>query len=192
MGSIDSPSEMFKQVILAEHKNFILVLFILITLRHAISGLLISPYVGIMSIQYYELRLLASTILTLILYITLSIVIQQNVIKEITGFKYKDAFALILYGQTPIIFSLVILFLFEIILFGEYLFSIQPSPLEIKPMFFYLFSFLEFAVLIWALILSSLGFKQIGISKFTSFLYALVVVVGPIGISLVTLLLFRM
>lgn len=186
MGSIDSPSEMFKKVVLAEHKNFILVLFILISLRHAISGLLISPYIGIISIQYYAIRFIASTVLILILYITLSKTTQQNVIKEITTFKLKDAFAIILYGQTPIIFSLVILFLFEIILFGEYLFSIQPSPLEIKPMFFYLFLTLEITVLIWTILLSFLGFRKIGINKIVAFLYALIVVVGSTTISLLT------
>jgi len=67
--------------------------------------------------------------------------------------RFKDTFALIIYSQIPLIFGLVILFTLELVIFGDYLFSINPTPLIIKGSIAFLFLALEIGVIIWSIFL---------------------------------------
>ena len=53
--------------------------------------------------------------------------------------RFKDTFALIIYSQIPYLFGLIILFPLELVIFGDYLFSKNPSPFTIKGTLAYLF-----------------------------------------------------
>ncbi|MCH8326278.1 MAG: hypothetical protein IIB83_06940, partial [Bacteroidetes bacterium] len=72
--------------------------------------------------------------------------------------RIRDVFAIITYSFIPSIFALVSLFLVEIILFGSFLFSVNPSPLIIKPMLAYTLLVLEILVILWSAFLLALGF----------------------------------
>jgi hypothetical protein len=67
--------------------------------------------------------------------------------------RFKDTFAIIIYSQIPYLFGLVILFTLELVLFGDYLFSKNPTPFIIKGFLAYLFLILEVGIIIWSIFL---------------------------------------
>jgi hypothetical protein len=67
--------------------------------------------------------------------------------------RFKDTFALIIYSQIPFIFGLIILFTLELVIFGDYLFSINPTPFTIKGPIAYLFLIVETGIIIWSIFL---------------------------------------
>jgi hypothetical protein len=67
--------------------------------------------------------------------------------------RFKDTFALIVYSQVPFVFGLVVLFILEIVIFGDYLFSLNPNPFVIKGVIAYLFLSLEFGIFFWSIFL---------------------------------------
>jgi len=67
--------------------------------------------------------------------------------------RFKDTLALIIYSQIPYLFGLIILFSLELVIFGDYLFSKNPTPFTIKSTLSYLFLALEFAIALWSFFL---------------------------------------
>ena len=72
--------------------------------------------------------------------------------------RFKDILAIISYSLFPNIFALFSLFLVEIILFGGYLFSLNPAPVVIKPLLAYTLIAFESLVIFWCIFLLAFGF----------------------------------
>jgi hypothetical protein len=73
--------------------------------------------------------------------------------------RFKDSLSLIIYSQIPLIFGLIILFTLELVIFGDYLFSINPTPFTIKGDIAYLFFILEWGTIIWSVFLLLKAFR---------------------------------
>ena len=127
---IESPSEAFKRIIFAEHKNFILFILLFVTIKYLIN----TRFVSMVTIGKFE-----STVEIFLSYL----IVHSSV-------RFKDTVALIIYSQIPFLFGLIILFTLELIIFGDYLFSTNPSPFIIKSTLAYLFSGLEVGIILWS------------------------------------------
>lgn len=166
---IDSPSEAFRKIILSEHKNYIYFLLFFLSVRFAIISRFMSvPYIsGYTNIQNL-LALATFLIFTLIIIYLLSFLIKSFQNFSGKNIRLKDIQAVLIYSFTPQIFALIILFPIELILYGEYLFSSNPYPFQIKESVFYLLFTLEIFSIIWSNLLFFIGLKLFFNSNFKS------------------------
>ena len=152
---IESPSKAFKKIILSEHKNFIFFILLFIGSKFLINARFISmislgEFQSTIGLQYSYLLILG---VTLIYYILFSILYPLLGKSFEIHLRFKDTFALVIYSQIPYLFGLIILFGLELVIFGDYLFSKNPSPFTIKGSLSYLFLGLEIALVLWSLFL---------------------------------------
>ncbi len=158
---IESPKSAFHRIAIAQHKNYTLFLsaimgigliFFLMRILKAgsgdipllnilIVGFLFGPVGGIVSLLI--LALVQKTIARLLRLQT----------------RFKNVSAVIAYAAVPIIFSVVAVLPIEILTFGKYFFSSNPSPYVIKPISYALLLMLDGLCLVWALRLYFLGNK---------------------------------
>jgi len=67
--------------------------------------------------------------------------------------RFKDTLALIIYSQIPVLFGLFILFPLELVIFGDYLFTLNPTPFILKGNIAYFFLVLEIGLILWSIFL---------------------------------------
>lgn len=152
---IESPSKSFRTIVLAEHKNFIFFLLIFLSVKYLINARFISmlslgEFQSTVGLQFSYLIVLGGTIIFFLLFTVLyNIFGKMNDI----SLRFKDTFSLIIYSQVPFVFGLVVLFILEIVIFGDYLFSLNPNPFVIKGVIAYLFLSLEIGIFIWSIFL---------------------------------------
>jgi hypothetical protein len=101
-------------------------------------------------LQYSYLIVLGGTTLFFLLFTALYNFIRKT--NDIAS-RFKDTFSIIIYSQLPLVFGLVILFMLEVVIYGDYLFSLNPNPFVIKGIITYLFLFLEIGIIIWSIFL---------------------------------------
>ena len=151
---VETPSKAFKTIILSEHKNFIFFILLILSLKYLINARFISMlslggFESTISLQYSYLIMLGLTVI----YLTGFSSLYTLAGKKDSFIRFKDTFSIIIYSQIPYVFGLIILFTLELVLFGDYLFSKNPTPFVIKGFFAYLFLLLELTTVIWSAIL---------------------------------------
>jgi hypothetical protein len=158
---IETPSKAFKTIILSEHKNFIFFILLFISFKYLINARFISmislgDFESTIGLQYSYLIVLG---VTLFYFLIFSFVysLSGNVVN--VRIRFKDTIALIIYSQIPYLFGLIILFTLELVIFGDYLFSKNPTPFTIKGSLSYLFFALELAIIIWSIFLVFKAFQ---------------------------------
>ena len=156
---IESPVKAFNRVIQSEHKNFIL----LIVLLFSVKAFIDSRFVSILFSGENGLRI--SLLLTLLIsaaagYIVIWIyTVILFLVNKVSGLKsrLRDNNAILIYSLIPYAFALVILFPIELITFGQYLFSDNPSPFMLKPTIAYTLLAFEGLFILWSMFLSVSG-----------------------------------
>lgn len=152
---IETPAKAFKTIILSEHKNFIFFILLFIGFKYLINARFISmislgDLQSTIGLQYSYLLVLG---VTLIYFILFSFLYSLSGKAFNIHLRFKDTFALIIYSQIIYLFGLIILFVLELVIFGDYLFSKNPTPFTIKSSLSYLFLALEIAIVIWSIFL---------------------------------------
>ena len=148
---IESPIKGFTKIIHSEQKNFIIFIIVLVSIKFFINTIfffLINAQNNLSSlngIRNYFIILASVTLIILIF--TILIKITNRLLNNIT--RVKDIFSILSYTLVPNIFALVILFPLELIFFGEYLFSNNPSPFLIKEIAAYIMLVLEILMILW-------------------------------------------
>ncbi len=157
---IENPKDAFKQIVFSEHKNFIFFIFFFLSVKLLID----SRFVSLLSIGSFSTKtnLFASYLILgiflILLFILFGVIFSKLYSSPEFKIKFKDIFSLTIYAQVPHVFALLILFPIEVIVFGDYIFSLNPSPFVIKEFISYLFLSLEILVAVWSIILSAVGF----------------------------------
>jgi hypothetical protein len=176
---IENPFKAFQNIIYSEHKNFILFLIPLITIKYLFITRLISlrtigEFETTISIVFSFLILL-SALITYILLFSLAVkIVLQNF-----GYstRFKDNLAVIIYSQLLMVCGFIVLFPLEAVIFGNYLFSINPSPFQIKTVIAYFFFSIELIVILWSFFLLFTAFyvstKNKAISVLTTLVFIL-------------------
>jgi hypothetical protein len=102
--------------------------------------------------------------LLLILSLLLLLVLKGGGIKS----RFKDLFALLTFSLMPYSFAAIILFPVELIIFGSYLFSVNPSPFIIKSFSAWVLVSVELLLILWSVFLTATGtFAQTKSLKFS-------------------------
>jgi hypothetical protein len=95
------------------------------------------------------------TFIVLLLVLTLNSYLVTLVFKKgKLETRLKDNFSIIIYSFVPYIFGFLVLFPIELILFGEYLFSANPSPFILKESLAYTLLAFEMLIILWTCFLS--------------------------------------
>ena len=165
---IERPKEAIIHIIQAEQKNFatfvlLAGLFKIFLLSSIISGVLSNGNFSILNFLFFSLVCTALIILT-------AFFLKKMVAGKEAKFRIKDFYAGMAYSFMPQLIGLFILFVMEFIVFGEQLFTFNPSPFLVKENFAYLFSALEIGIVIWNVSLLSKLFSIYFSKKFLSFL----------------------
>lgn len=157
---IESPTKGFQDIIWSEHKNFVVFIIIISAIKLMVDSFflnMITENIVFLQHSFFMDYLLVLTEFVIFLILFTFVVWYINKLISIET-RIRDVFAIITYSFIPSIFALVSLFLVEIILFGSFLFSVNPSPLIIKPMLAYTLLVLEILVILWSAFLLAFGF----------------------------------
>lgn len=154
---IENPKSAFEKIIFASNKNFIFLILILLSLRFLILSKFISvPYSNNsaeINIIFVIIYFVLTTFLILIIISSLNYIIVRSLKICV---RLKDIFSVVIFSFIPSVFALIILYPVELTIFGQYLFSSNPYPFEIKKIFYFLFS-IEIILIIWSFILHLIG-----------------------------------
>jgi hypothetical protein len=156
---IETPVKAFRRIIQSEHKNFISLIFVIAAFKLFISSIFISlalfrnENAANLFISRFLLFFSGILLLLLTLSLIMLLVIKSGGIKS----RYKDIFAVLVYSLLPYSFAAIILFPVELIIFGNYLFSVNPSPFIIKSFIAWVLASLEFLLILWSIFLTVTG-----------------------------------
>ncbi len=179
---IETPTNGFKKIIFAEHKNYQLFILILLVTKLVftsffVQSLFIEPvnYQSYLSANF-GIGFSALTSLILLIPFLLKILLSNNSV--IT--RYKDNLAITIYSHFPLVLFLLVVLPVEIAIFGKFWIFSNPSPFMIKEIAAYLFSFLEMLTFIWTFILFGIAIKIQSNSKifsvFSTLIYASILI----------------
>ncbi|MEO8232534.1 MAG: hypothetical protein ABI638_09640 [Ignavibacteriota bacterium] len=171
---IEDPVKAFKQIIFAEHKNFIL----FITFFISIKNLIIARYFSVPALGVNGVK--TSFILSLILTILISIFLISSftlLLKSTYSFKkislrFKDIYSIKVYSFIPYLFGLIFIFPVELIVLGGDIFSNNPYSFQIKPLITYILLGVELITILWSFYLIQKGIFQILVNRIFSLLFS--------------------
>lgn len=152
---IETPAQAFKQIIFAEHKNFI----IFITFFIAVKNLVIIRYLSVPDLGLngvtspFVLSLTLTAVLTFLLLGTLTFFQIKFFDRRNVNLRFKDIYAVNVYSFIPYIFGLVFIFPVELIVLGGDIFSNNPYSFEIKPLITYILIAFELITILWSFFL---------------------------------------
>lgn len=162
---VENPAKAFRNIIFAEHKNFISFIIILCAVKLLINSRFISVVsIGEFSsttslLVSYGIVLISWTIILLLYSLIAKSIINSTGIKN----RFKDILTLVVYSHTPFIFGLIFLFPLDLVIYGDYIFSSNPSPFVIKEIAAYILFGVECLLILWSIFLLGVAFySQIG------------------------------
>ena len=174
---IESPSTAFRLIIHSEHKNFLSFLVLLISGKFFISSMFIAllslkgqAELGSFVKNYLVILIVLMLLLTICSYLV-TIVFKKFKLET----RFKDNFSIIIYSFVPYIFGFIILFPIELILFGGYLFSVNPSPFVVKESLAYILSAFEILIILWGCFLTFFALYTQSRNKFFSLTASLII-----------------
>lgn len=185
---IEAPSSGFREIIQAENKNFIWVILLIASIKILINLHLIFP----LQIEATNFSLFQQLVLSFLIIVALSLLLSfaiKNFFAKKYTIRFNDLLAVTAYSQLVYIITLAVFFPLEIVLFGEFLFSRNPSPFFVKETFAYLFSSLELIAIAWQIVLMTIGIKIFVGNKTTAALIAILFLVAVHSILYLFLLL---
>lgn len=160
---MESPLTTFHAIAIARHKNymlflsslfgFALIFFLFFAVKAAeytdsllnilIAGIVVGPILGLISVLTFALfAKIAGAIIN-------------------AKASFKQIIAVTAYGLVPIIISFVVILPIEIMTFGLYLFSKNPSPYTLKPVSFLLLGGIDILFTLWSFILLIIGLRMV-------------------------------
>ena len=153
---VESPTIGFSNIIHSEHKNFIIVLTFLFSIKYFINTLIFTNAfeINTFTLDYLLQNFALSLLYTILLICLFSLLI--TLLNKLFGIKsrFKDNIAIYVYSTFPLILAGLFLFLIEFALFGHYFLSFDPSPFLLKKNVAYISAGLEAIIVIWSLVLS--------------------------------------
>lgn len=156
---IDSPKKAFENIIHAEHKNFIILLGILVSIKiyfdvQFSSNLIFSESPDTENLL---LNVVVSIALFIILIILISLLIKFLNSRSNTKTRFIDNMAVYIYSFFPVIVGLVFLLPVEYALFGNHWLVFDPSPFIINSSTAWILAVLEIALHIWSIVLTMIA-----------------------------------
>jgi len=179
---IETPGLAFKKIILANHKNYVILLSSLLginiafgavwlrnlgprfgNLFNVISG---GTFVGI------PLGIIFVALLGLLLVLEIKLLKGKA--------RFRNAFAIIAYSSTPALLALIFVFPLEIAIFGVYFFGNNPPPMVLNPQVYIALLGFDALAILWTLLLLYNGIRVLsGFSRGKSLLSTAVLASVP-------------
>lgn len=172
---IENPKSAFKNIVYAEHKNFIYFLLFFISIKNLIISRFISvPEIGLNGVTSSLITSIILSILSTILFFVVFTSIQIQLYKKnIYQLRFIDFFSLNIYAFTPYLIGLFLIFPVQLIVLGGDIFSNNPYPFLIKPFITYLLLGFEVLMIVWTVFLFIKSLVS-GIKKRTAVLLVLI------------------
>ncbi len=169
---IESPVKAFNRIVQSEHKNFVILIGIIFSVKAFIDARFISILFSgesDLTVNLIPALLISLGSSFLIIWIFTFILFFIN---RLAGLKtrLRDNNAVLIYTLLPYLFALVVLFPIELIVFGQFLFSSNPSPFIIKPVVAYTLLAFEGLMILWAIFLSVSGIYSLSRNKIYAFI----------------------
>lgn len=180
---IESPTNAFSNIIHAEHKNFISLLYFLFAIKFFINTLMIDdPVFGsIKVLNNVSLLFLLSLIVPIVVICIFALLLKfvTKLLKVQT--RFKDNLSILIFSLVPSTIALVFFFPVELVLFGSALFVSNPSPFLLKQNPAYVMTALEGLMVLWSFVLTFFAIKSATKSKIfsliSSFLFHCIMIV---------------
>lgn len=160
---IEHPSKAFKNIAMAKHKNYIVLLSFL-------SGINLS----FLLVRYWNIYDLLETTKTLfiagvgggILVGVVSITIISFLISNLTKFfklrtLFRNVWSVVSFSFFPLIYSLIFLMPVKLLTFGINYFGTDPSPVSLNQTVYYILMVLDSLMLLWVVALVFIAVKTI-------------------------------
>ena len=157
---IENPVNAFQKIIYSDHKNFIFFILFFVSIKFLINA----RFLSLLTIgRFTTTTSLPVSFILISSFLVIFLVIFAFIFSRInssSGFstRFKDIFSIVSYSQLPHVFGLAVLFPIELIIFGDYIFSLNPSPFVIKETIAYTFLTVELLLILWSVFLSIAGF----------------------------------
>jgi hypothetical protein len=159
MSLFDSPTDAFEKIIHSEHKNFILVIILLTAIKFFILSIFLQTYITGDKLSFTSLftQILVFVFFFYVLLIAFSLLFTflNSLFKLNT--RFRDNFSISVYSLIPYIVGLILIFPVELVVFGQYLFSINPGPFQLKPAPAYMLLAIEGIITLWAVLLNGIA-----------------------------------
>jgi len=181
----ETPQKVIKNIIYAEHKNFVFFLLLLLSVKFYSLFVIVKFSFNPLAEELNNFFLNASVI-TIIFFIALLIFAKIITIlislKEKKIVRFKDNISVITYSFVPLILISIVLFPIEYGIFGKQWFTSNPSPLIIKKNAAYLLYGIEIFMLLWSLFILYLSFYIQSNSKIKAVLFVVSFILTIYGI----------
>jgi hypothetical protein len=153
---IESPQVAFRRIVLSEHKNFSLFLFSFFGISLSFTAFwyfrLGNRFFSLLDVIQWALISGVAAGLASAIFLTL---VYHVAARAFGGrARIRDSMGLLAYALVPIVISLFLVLPIELLTFGMYLFTSNPSPYSIKPFSFVLLAGFDALVAVWTVVLS--------------------------------------
>lgn len=171
---IEDSEKAFRNIIFAEHKNFIIFITFFIVIKNLIIARFFSvPELGMNGVATsFVLSLVLILLITSLLIISFSLVQKNIYSKKEVKLRFKDIYAVNAYSFIPYLFGLIFIFPVELVVLGGDIFSNNPYSFEIKPSITYILLGFELITISWSFYLIYKSIVILNLSKTLSFFAA--------------------
>lgn len=153
---IESPTAAFSNIIHSEHKNFVIILTFLFSVKYFINSLI---FTNAFQVNNNTINFLMPNFAASLFYVILTVHVFAFAITLINNRiginnRFKDNLSIYVYAALPLILGGIFLFIIEYALFGHYFLTFDPSPFLLKKNVAYITTGLEGILVLWSLFLS--------------------------------------
>jgi hypothetical protein len=176
---IESPSEGMRRILLAEQKNYSILLQMLFGIAY-VSFCLWYVKIGTM---LPDLQLvLAVTLVTGPALGIVAVTLLAAAVKGITGFSsaatsFRNFRAILSFASVPVIISVLFVHPVELGIFGLQLFADDPSPWKLQPVLYGLLLTIDGLLVIWSVVILYIGLR-VAMNKRMAALTVCAVIIG--------------
>ena len=154
---VESPVNAFSNIIHSEHKNFVIILTFLLSIKYFINSLIFTNALGINSNTLNFLMINFGLSLGYTIIIVHTFALGVTVLNKLLGIqnRFKDNISIYVYSTIPLILGGIFLFVIEYALFGHYFLTFDPSPFLLKKTAAYTIAGVEGILVLWSLFLAA-------------------------------------
>jgi len=160
---LERPSHAFHTIAVAQHKNYSVII-------PAISGVAITFfYFWIVKageatnslINFLAAGLAVSPFVGIATSLIIALLLKLTVIATGRHVSFRNAFSVIAYTQIPLVISVILVFPLELMTFGLFFFTTNPSPYQLKPIPYMLLIGLDGLFTFWSFLLVWFGIRKL-------------------------------
>jgi hypothetical protein len=178
---LERPSHAFHTIAVAQHKNYSVIL-------PAISGIALTFFyfwfvkagdATSSLINFLAAGLAVSPFVGIIISLLFALLLKLTIIATGRTVSFRNVFSVIAYTQIPLVISVILVLPLELMTFGLFFFTTNPSPYQLKPIPYMLLAGLDGLFALWSLLLIWFGIRKLtdGGSLYSFLVFCIVLVI---------------